>query len=61
MNERDFFREMVRTVLSCKQFSKWVLKLPDSTFSRGLAFLETESLKIIKEAKKRPAVREEDV
>lgn len=41
--------------------SKWVLKLPRSTFSRGLGVLETESLKIIKEAKKRGSVREEDV
>lgn len=48
MNERDFFRELVRTILTYKQFSRWVLKLPDSTFSRGLAFLETDSLKIIK-------------
>lgn len=61
MNERDFFRELVRTILSHKQLGRWVLKLPDSTFSRGLAFLETESLKIIKEAKKRAGVREEDV
>lgn len=51
----------MRTILTFKQCSKWVLKLPDSTFSRGLAFLETESLKIIKEAKKKALVREEDV
>jgi hypothetical protein len=61
MNECDFFRELVRTILSHKQFTKWILKLPDSTFSRGLAFLETESLKIIKETKKKPFIREEDV
>lgn len=47
-NEEEFFRELVRTILLDKQSSKWVLKLPSSTFSRGLAVLETESLKIIK-------------
>lgn len=51
----------MKTILTYKQFSKWVLKLPDSTFSRGLAFLETESLKIIKEAKKKAFIKEEDV
>lgn len=57
MNEFDFFRELVRLILSNKLCNKWILKLPDSTFSRGLAFLETESLKIIKEAKKKPFIR----
>jgi hypothetical protein len=59
--EEDFFRELVRMMLLGKGCSKWVLKLPRSTFSRGLALLETESLKMIKEAKKKAFVREEDV
>lgn len=40
-SDQEFFRELVRTILSAKQCSKWVLKLPRSTFSRGLAVLDT--------------------
>lgn len=61
VNERDFYQELTKVIISQKQYGSWVLKLPDSTFSRGLAFLETESLKIIKESKKRQPMREEDV
>jgi hypothetical protein len=48
MNERDFFRQLVRMILLHKDQNKWILKLPNSSFSRGLALLETDSLKILK-------------
>lgn len=51
----------MRTILRYKEQNKWVLKLPDSTFSRGLVLLETDSLKILKENKKKTAVSEEEV
>ena len=47
-NHYDFFRDFVKMILTYKTCNKWMLKLPNSTFSRGLALLETESLKIIK-------------
>ena len=47
-NQFDFFRDFVKLILTYKTCNKWILKLPNSTFSRGLALLETESLKIIK-------------
>jgi hypothetical protein len=47
--------------VSNKDSDKWVLKLPNSTFSRGLAYLETDSLKIIKEAKRKAKVVDKDI
>lgn len=44
-------------ILREKDQNIWVLKLPNSTFSRGLAFFETDSLKILKENKKKAIVK----
>jgi hypothetical protein len=44
-------------ILREKDQNTWVLKLSNSTFSRGLAFFETDSLKILKDNKKKAVVK----
>lgn len=52
--ENYLLRTFTESVLTLKNVNKWVFKLgTTSRFSRGLAFLETNSLKILKEKKKR--------
>jgi hypothetical protein len=51
----------VRNILKEKEVNRWILKLPHSTFSRGLALLETDSLKIIKENKKKQTVSDDTI
>lgn len=47
-------RRLTSTILQHKNVNKWVFKLGnDAKFSRGLAFFETDSLKILKEKKKK--------
>jgi hypothetical protein len=48
-------------ILREKDQNSWVLKLPNSTFSRGLAFFETDSLKILKDNKKKAVVKAAEI
>lgn len=48
-------------ILRYKDTTRWLLKLPNSTFSRGLALLETDSLKLIKEGKKKAYISNEQI
>ena len=60
-NLHEFYEQLTRLMLSHKSCSRWILKLPHSSFSRGVAVLETDSLRIIKEAKTPPEPKEEHV
>lgn len=51
----------MRCILKEKETNRWILKLPKSTFSRGIALLETDTLKIIKENKKKQNVPPETI
>ena len=48
-------------ILKEKEQNTWILKLPNSTFSRGIAFFETDSLKILKDNKKKAIIKPEDI
>ena len=45
---QTLFLEGNAAMLVSDASSRWVLKLPSSRFSRGLALLETDSLKLVK-------------
>lgn len=60
--ERQLYRKLTETILSFKGVNKWVFKIGTTArFSRGLAFLETDSLKILKEKKKKVELVEADI
>ena len=47
--ENIFLDQLTRMIFAHKTYNKWVLKLKGAgRFSRGMAFLETDSLKILK-------------
>jgi hypothetical protein len=60
--EIALYHQFALLILENRDVKKWVLKIAISArFSRGLAFLETTSLKILKEKKKKPVVTEADI
>jgi hypothetical protein len=48
MDEEKFFYTLSELIISEKNINKWVFKLKYERFSRGLGFLETDSIKILK-------------
>lgn len=61
-DERQFLRSLAKTIFTHKTANKWIFKISDmGRFSRGLALLETDSIKVLKDKKKKVEVTEADI
>lgn len=61
-DQGKFYLELTKAILTNKTTNKWVFKIGGTArFSRGLAFLETDSLKILKEKKKKVELLQSDI
>ena len=60
--EDNFLYDLTKFIFAYKNYNKWIFKMSKmGRFSRGIACLETDSLKILKDKKKKLEITTQDI